>query len=401
MRPSARDDRFAMCVDLARCATLAPAGQTRRTPVACSKRPSRRPCPGLLVVRRRDVPPTIDWQCPACSAAGSITGWEDTDADLRRLQDAIEPGQVGVVMTPQQHQALRDLARLDPSLVPLVFACDIDEHGQAFLSPTVAGDVHCGALVLAAAVDLSPGRRRKHVAELVAALADLAADGFASSGAMSRAMHLALGGAQELAPEDLAPSRPAGRPHTKSPRRRDADARTFQLKVTLRDVKPPVWRRLLVPADILLPALHDVLQLALGWTDSHLHAFRVRQRSFAPPGDFEPIGEDSREVELQALAPGKGARLVYEYDFGDGWCHDIVVEDVRAEQCEAASCVDGRRCGPPEDCGGPWGYKELREAFADPAHAQHEDAREWLSDDFDPEEFDVAEAEAAVRGVRV
>ncbi len=393
-----------MYVDLARFGSLAPAGKTRRTPVACPMRPGRRRCAGLLVVRRREVPPTVDFACPVCEAAGSITGWEDTAADLGVLRGSLEPGSVGVRIDASQHAVLRELARVESNLVQLVFACTVDEDGAVFLSPAIAGDPHPGAFVLCAALETPTMRRRKGVTEMIEALSTLAIAGISKSEMMAQAMEVAFADALEGAPQPAASrARKPGarRAPAKGGRRSRRDARTFQLKVTLRDVKPPVWRRILVPADILLPALHEVLQLAFGWTDSHLHAFRVGRRSFAPPFDCDPIGEDSRSVELQSLAAGKGSRLVYEYDFGDGWCHDILVEEVRAEACPSASCTGGRRSCPPEDCGGPWGYEELRAALADPTHERHEEASDWMPVDFDDEDFDVAIADAAVRHLKV
>jgi hypothetical protein len=205
---------------------------------------------------------------------------------------------------------------------------------------------------------------------------------------------------EKLGPETLIPS-PKGRPESGKSGGSKGEPRTFKIKVTLRDVKPPVWRRLEVPSDITLPKLHEVLQTAMGWFDCHLHAFRVGDRVFAPPGDWDSIGEDSSRVTLDRLAPRKGSRLIYEYDFGDGWCHDILVEDVTAGRCGTIRCLKGRRRCPPEDCGGPWGYADLCEAIADPGHERHAELIEWTGNDFDPEEFDLEDIDAALRHVRL
>jgi len=173
-------------------------------------------------------------------------------------------------------------------------------------------------------------------------------------------------------------------------------ARIYQLKVTLKDIKPPIWRRILVPADITLRRLHDVLQAAMGWTDSHLHIFEVGPEPtyFGDPEIVEdwPDLRLERATKLSRVAPTASAKLVYEYDLGDGWRHDIVVEKVLPAQAGASCpvCLTGRRACPPEDCGGVWGYAELLEVTADPSHEEHESMMTWLGGSFDPEAFDLA-----------
>jgi hypothetical protein len=130
----------------------------------------------------------------------------------------------------------------------------------------------------------------------------------------------------------------------------------FQLKVTLDGIEPPIWRRLLVPSDIKLKKLHEVLQVAMGWTNSHLHQFVVGKTYYGiPDTEFEEPNEtkDERRFTLAQVAAGKGAKLVYEYDFGDSWEHSIVVEDVRPAEGKAVhpQCLDGARACPPEDVG--------------------------------------------------
>lgn len=170
----------------------------------------------------------------------------------------------------------------------------------------------------------------------------------------------------------------------------------YQLKVTIKHIRPPIWRRLLVPHDVTLAALHDVLQTAFGWTDSHLHQFIMGREHYAltDPDDFDfgrPT-EDERRARLHLVLGGRARKLVYEYDFGDGWEHDIIVEKKLAPDAGIAypRCTGGRRACPPEDCGGPWGYAGLLDAVGDPDHPEHEAMREWLGDDqFDPEAFDL------------
>lgn len=176
-------------------------------------------------------------------------------------------------------------------------------------------------------------------------------------------------------------------------------ARVLQIKVTLRDVKPPIWRRLVVADTTTLAQLHAFVQVTMGWEGHHLHAFVVHGQRFGPPSgeDFVPV-VDERKHALGALVYRKGARFTYEYDFGDGWEHTIQVEEVReAVPGETVPrCVAGKRACPPEDCGGPYGYGDLVDAVSDPKHERHEELLEWIGGQFDPEHFDLDEANAAL-----
>ncbi len=177
----------------------------------------------------------------------------------------------------------------------------------------------------------------------------------------------------------------------------------YQIKVTLRGTSPPVWRRLIVPADTRLSKLHQILQVAMGWTDSHLHQFEVGRRVIGVPSpdDWRPV-EDERKVKLSEVATAARSRFRYQYDFGDSWEHDILVEKVLPPDpaVPAPACIGGRRACPPEDVGGVWGYGTFLEAIQDPSHPEHEERLEWIGDGFDPEAFDPAEVNAALRRLR-
>lgn len=151
-----------------------------------------------------------------------------------------------------------------------------------------------------------------------------------------------------------------------------------QPKVTLRGVRPAVWRRLVVPAAITLDRLHDALQIAMGWTDSHLHRFVAGDTVYGPvdPESWYPM-TDEAGVRLDRVLRKAGDRVRYEYDFGDGWEHDIVLEEAGVG-VGRVECLAGRGACPPEDCGGPGGYAELCAILADPAHPEHAERREWL-----------------------
>lgn len=164
-----------------------------------------------------------------------------------------------------------------------------------------------------------------------------------------------------------------------------------QIKVKLRGVtKPPVWRRVQLRADTRLDQLHEILQAALGWENYHLHAFSFGEKEFGPRDpelmlDFA----DERKVALGELTD-IGARFHYTYDFGDNWEHEILVEDLLDPDPDThyPILVAAKGACPPEDCGGTWGYAELKAILADPSDEQHQERLEWLglehASEFDP-----------------
>ncbi len=175
-----------------------------------------------------------------------------------------------------------------------------------------------------------------------------------------------------------------------------------RLKVTMDDVEPVVMRRLEVPLGLRLDRLHQVLQIAIGWTNSHLWEFRARDIGWGFPDPDWPDGPlDARKVTLLNVLegergtsdgmgthrPANGAKtLRYLYDFGDGWEHVIKVERIDAPEPDVLYprlLAAKGRC-PPEDIGGPWGYADFLEAIADPEHDRYEELTEWYPEDFDP-----------------
>ena len=181
----------------------------------------------------------------------------------------------------------------------------------------------------------------------------------------------------------------------------------LHLKVSLLYIRPTIWRRLLVPASIKLPKFHTVLQLGFGWTDSHLHAFRLGHVSYEPRyednwDDSSLPRHDESKFRLADLLHAKGDRLIYEYDFGDSWQHDVRVEKVLpVTHVLPAACTAGARAGPPEDCGSIPGYYNLLEALADPKHSEHHEILDWLGDPYDPDAFDVAATNSTLQRVKV
>lgn len=161
----------------------------------------------------------------------------------------------------------------------------------------------------------------------------------------------------------------------------------YQLKVTLLGTSPPIWRRLLVPADVTLAPLHDILQAAMGWEDGHMHEFSIGRRRFGRPDPENqfmgmPSVENERMVRLSGILGRVGSKAIYTYDFVE----KRLPPDPNTTY---PVCTDGQLACPPEDCGGIPGFHDLVEALNDPNHERHEEMLDWIGDDFDPQAFSV------------
>ena len=167
----------------------------------------------------------------------------------------------------------------------------------------------------------------------------------------------------------------------------------YVLDVELLDSVPLVTRRIVVSGKRTLGELHRILQVSMGWEDCHLHVFEARDRSWrvADP-DYGVEGvDDEWELTLDEVAPRKGSRFLYEYDFGDSWVHEIRVVE-RMDPDDAAPeprCVGGQNACPPEDSGGPPGYAWKLEVLGDPEDPDYDDVVEWMGEDYDAAAFDV------------
>ena len=174
----------------------------------------------------------------------------------------------------------------------------------------------------------------------------------------------------------------------------------YELKITLNHIKPPIWRRVTVPSGLLLPDLHTVIQICMGWTNSHLHQFIKDRVFYAEPSPYDdfPI-TDYRKMPVRDLLQAERDFVTYEYDFGDGWEHEVRLEKVLPPGVVPVRpvCLAGARACPPEDCGGPWGYGHLVKVIADPDHEEHEDMMGWLGGGYDPEAFDPEAVNALLR----
>ena len=185
----------------------------------------------------------------------------------------------------------------------------------------------------------------------------------------------------------------------------DPDQLPFQVTITLQDIEPAVWRRLLLPKSLYFAQLHEIIQAAFSWTDSHLHQFTVGGLIIGAPELDEDGFQDRRifeateiflsDLELYRLPDPK---ILYEYDFGDSWSHWIAFEGPvpAAAGTKYPLLLDGARSGPPEDCGGPNGYQNLLEILGDPDHEEYRDSRRWVGRAFSPEAFDKDKIQKAI-----
>ncbi|SFM72175.1 pRiA4b ORF-3-like protein [Nitrosomonas nitrosa] len=170
--------------------------------------------------------------------------------------------------------------------------------------------------------------------------------------------------------------------------------RFYLLKIQLFDIEPSIWRRFVVPASITLDRLHDVIQIVMGWTDSHLHEFTIGNKRYTEYPESKEDGLVCGRYRLGDLIKQKGRIFRYLYDFGDGWEHELVLEESRyfnPELRTELACLDGQRACPPEDVGGVPGYFEFLNALKDPNHEEHESYTEWSGGNFDSERFEPEE----------
>ena len=174
----------------------------------------------------------------------------------------------------------------------------------------------------------------------------------------------------------------------------------FQLKVTLRGSKPPIWRRILVPDTITLGKLHQVLQVIMDWEGEHLHQFVLGRELYGLPDKedvfFGMSVTDENKTILSSLLSKEKDWLTYEYDFGDSWEHKLVLEKKLPfdSAMQLTHCIKCKRACPPEDCGGMWGYMDLIGIMSDKSSPEYAERVEWLEenfgiDNFDPEFFDL------------
>ena len=175
----------------------------------------------------------------------------------------------------------------------------------------------------------------------------------------------------------------------------------MQFTVTLKDIEPKVWRRIQVPSQYSFWDLHVAIQDSMGWTDSHLHLFRIKNPSTGKIDEIGIPGDDDWgkpclagwEVPIEKYFTKKGAKAKYEYDFGDDWQHVIVLNEIIDIPLgmKLPVCLAGEQACPPEDCGGTHGYHQMLTILSDPSHEEYEETVEWVGPNYDPDRFDPQE----------
>jgi hypothetical protein len=174
----------------------------------------------------------------------------------------------------------------------------------------------------------------------------------------------------------------------------------YEIKITLKESKPKIWRRVKIDPNINLDDLHKIIQTAMGWTNSHLNQFISGRTFYGNPNDDE-FGDmnlkDSKKYKVLKVLKSEGSSIIYEYDFGDGWEHEIKVEKIyKDENIIHPICIGGKRNCPLEDSGGIWGYEEKLEIIKDKKHEDYEEIAEWMGPDFDPDYFDLDDTNKAL-----
>ena len=168
----------------------------------------------------------------------------------------------------------------------------------------------------------------------------------------------------------------------------------YQIQIVLKGSKPKIWRRILVPSDLLLPDFHEIIQTTMGWGNYHLHQFIKDRIFYTQKMDNDDFWDDMDNVDysktkISDLLKKEKDRITYEYDFGDSWEHVIILEKIEKSGLDKTipTCLTGKNNCPPEDCGGIWGYSDMLQIVKNPDHEEYEEYVEWLGEEFDPKYF--------------
>jgi hypothetical protein len=184
---------------------------------------------------------------------------------------------------------------------------------------------------------------------------------------------------------------------------------TYQFKIQISDVQmPSVWRRVLVSRHITFDEFHRIIQAAFGWGNYHLYQFSLKgwgsKYNYKIPDEFDGnTSKDSRLIKISSVFNELKQTFTYIYDFGDDWKHHIILEAVSDEGIIVPECKAGKGACPPEDCGGPWGYMNLKETLADPKHPDYKEIKRWLGlgkhDQWDADAFDIKATNERLRSL--
>jgi hypothetical protein len=176
----------------------------------------------------------------------------------------------------------------------------------------------------------------------------------------------------------------------------------LQFRLSVKDVKPEIWRKLLVSSDITLARLHTVLQVLMGWRDNHLYAFVIDEKRYSPPSELDEGRGMTNSIRTKlSNMPKDGKVFTYEYDFGDGWEIELCNEpkNDNFQQKQLTECIEGSRHGPVEDSGGSRGYMEKAKIYGNPRHKRYQEIREFIGPKFDPEAFDLEQTNEMLKEI--
>ncbi len=165
----------------------------------------------------------------------------------------------------------------------------------------------------------------------------------------------------------------------------------YLIKIKINSITPQITREIVIDSSVLLSDFHKIIQTVMGWTNSHLHQFRVGNLIYSQP-DEESLMEciDYTDVELQTVLNSDNKEIIYDYDFGDDWEHIITLKKTLEElPKQIPICISGKRNCPPEDCGGPYGYMTLLRILKNPKHKEYKEMKQWIGKKFDSEYFDI------------
>ena len=396
---------------------LTPLGEMLSTSIFEGAAPAPDASAGTLIEAIREVPPSIartlagPWLSARSqqSAGRALLAFAQTAAGEPRLAALALCGDLG----PGAASAWRDWA--DQPGFGAYARQWLAAHGELVTEDPrddawLAADV-LSVMLGSVPVELPPPFLAAVLREQLGDQADEALSMLLESGHPDTAMIAAAFGGIRPPQTPVSPvTNGTARPRRDMAAARSRDGEAFQVKISLLGVsKPPVWRRVVIPAGIVLDDLHEVILSAFGWSGGHLHVFSDGLREYgAPDSELGHVGEAS--VQLSELLVAPGDKIGYTYDFGDDWEHEIVLEkvlavdqlpDVPGGNAGMPACLAGKGACPPEDCGGPWGYAALKRTLADTDDEEHQEMLDWLglesAADFDPAEFSAEAATARLR----
>jgi hypothetical protein len=374
-------------------------GEPVDSDVGCRRRPGRRPCPGIIRVAIDRPSEHVQWMCTECNDEGVITNWRGTSWDkTSRL--------IGGVMLPLKRESVNPLAapfigswRLTSTDVWGTETIHMMGPARIEFDGTRSGSLRFIAVI----ADLDCRFSEREGRPFVEFSFDGIDDGSRRGG--RGWAHLEgdiLAGRIFFHRGDESAFSATRQGSAASPATAHS-GRASRVRVQLLEVDPPIWRTLEVPRAIRLDQLHEVLQHAMGWQNYHLYQFEAGGVRYSPPSDDdwdEPV--DPSGVTLDRLLGSPGSKIVYEYDFGDGWRHELTLEEITDPPVSVRlpRCLAGARACPPEDVGGTFGYEEFVEAVSDPKNPEHDRMLTWCGGSFDPEKFDSTVVNALLSRIR-